>query len=195
MATNFPGPYEMRFFYTSDGRSHVHRVNVQVSGTPVPGTDDFTTIDILLRDTSVDLASDIADAWVALWKPFLPSSGGSISRVELWKFTAGTFISTFVASYDIGVAGTGAGAVVPASQMIFVFRTAEGGIMKLSFLDTTNTPGLPVVPPYGGANDALADFVLAPASPFLARDTSFPIANIALYPGQNEALFKKIYRA
>jgi hypothetical protein len=194
MALNYPGPYEVRINYVVASRPHQQRLNVRIDGTPVAGVDDFTTIDALRRDDAPFALDAEVDAWVDLIKVFLPSAGGDIVNAELWKYTPDSFDADFVAAYDISVAGTNGSANTPASQLIWTFRTQEGGIMKVILMDVSTTPGLPVTPPYTGSTLALANAIVNGTSPWLARDTSYAIANIAMYPGQNEALFKKIYR-
>jgi hypothetical protein len=44
------------------------------------------------------------------------------------------------------------------------------------------------------AQGAVADFIVSSNNPWLAKDTSFPFATLALHPGSNEAVFKKRYR-
>jgi len=194
MAINYPGPYEVRINYTVAGRSHQQRLNVRIDGTPVAGVDDFTTIDALRRDdTPVALDSEVDD-WVDLIKVYFNSTDGDIVNAELWKYEAESFNADFVAAYDIAVAGTSATATSPASQLMWTFRTQEGGVMKISLMDVHVTPGAKISPPYTSGNLAVANAVVLGTSPWLARDTSYAIANIGLYPGQNEKLFKDIYR-
>lgn len=67
--------------------------------------------------------------------------------------------------------------------------------MRVSLMDTVYDPGISV--PYGSMDTptkALADAVTGATNVWLARDTSYPFNAIAMFPGQNEALFKKINR-
>lgn len=194
MAINFPGPYEVRINYTSGGRDHQQRLNVRVAGTPVPGVDDFTTIDALRRDDSPFALDAEVDAWVALLQPFYNNATSSFTTAELWSYVPESFDASFVAAYALGVNGSSASAVVPASQLIFTFRTQEGGIMKINLMDNILAPADKDAPPYPGTSQAVANAIVLGTSPWLARDTSYAIASIGLYPGQNERLFKKQYR-
>jgi len=94
------------------------------------------------------------------------------------------------------VAGTGGTAQVAAGQYIWVFRTTEGGTMKVSIMEgTPHQPGIKI--PYASmsaAAKAISDALTNGTSPWLGRDTSYPFAVTGLFPGQNEALFKRRFR-
>lgn len=195
--TNFPGPYEVRINYTVNASavvlSHQQRLNVRVDGDPLPG-EVFTAIDVLRRDDTTDLLSDKVDEWVALLQPAF-SNQATFVNAELWKYEALSFEASFVGTYAIGLAGT-AGTAQPAGQAIFTFRTQEGGIMKLSLMESNITPGGTV--PYTGMateQKAIADAIQYGTAFWLARDTSYPFAFIAMHPGRNEVLFKKRFRS
>jgi hypothetical protein len=170
------------------------RLNTRIDGTPEAGVDDFTTIQALRRDnTPFDLDAEV-DAWIALLQPFYSSSQADFINAELWSYTPESFDADFVAAYDIGVSGSSGTTSVVAGQVICTFRTQEGGIMKLSLMEAVTVAGSPISPPYTGSLLALTNAIVLGTSPWLARDTSYAIANIRTYPGQNEALFKKIFR-
>ena len=198
MAINFPGPYEVRINYNCNIGglilNHTQRLNVRISGTPDVGT-PFGSINCLRRDDQAfNLASEV-DAWVALLRPLYLAGGTNFTTAELWKYTAQSFESSFVSSYSIGLAGTGGANNVGAGQVIWSFRTEEGGIMKIALMESAIQAGSSA----GYANmsadqKAIADAVQLGTSPWLARDTSYPFTVIAMHPGQSEAVFKKRYR-
>lgn len=199
MTMNYPGPYELRIYYNvytgSITLTHCQRLNVRVDGTPVPGT-PMGDIDFLRRDNTPFSATGEIDAWVTLMRArFATHANNVITHAELWKVAPQSFDASFVSTYGINVAANGAGNTTIAGQEIYTFRTLEGGIMKLSFMQT----GEPVGPPKSYAaliagQKAIVDAVVNGTSPWLARDTSYPFAFIRMFPGQNEALFKKIQR-
>jgi hypothetical protein len=194
---NYPGPYEVRLNYTVSASSvvlsHQQRLNVRISGTPTPG-EIFPNIDALRRDDTPVALDEEVDDWVALLQPLF-SNLTTFVNAELWKYEALSFESSFVGVYTIGLAGT-SGTAQPAGQAIMTFRTNEGGIMKISLMECNIAPAVSVTyPNLSVAGKALADAVQFGTSPWLARDTSYPFAFIALHPGQNEVLFKKRFRA
>lgn len=201
MATNFPGPYEVRLIYTTNFTTgalitHTQRLNCIVDGDPAPGT-AFADIDVLRRDGSPFALDSEVDDWVAAMQPFYSNgAGNTIDYAELWKYAPASFDGEFVSTYPIAVAGTSAAVINPAGQAIVTFRTQNGGIMKLSFMESVIGVGPKDTLPFANAAlDALTDSVVAGTFPWVARDDSYPFACIALYPGANEALFKKRYRS
>lgn len=208
MTTNFPGPYEVRLFYSVNVTGaggvlqHEQRLNVQCASDPSVGT-AFSAITLVNGyGHNLDLQA-VVDAWVAICKPLHNSGSATFDYAELWKYTPGTFLSSFVSSYTVGVGGTSGSSVVPASQSIYTFRSTEGGILKISLLDTVEAVNaLPKT--YAGLSaleKAVADFVLDDVPVgytygnfFLARDTSYPFGFNRLFNGQNEKVFKKRYR-
>jgi hypothetical protein len=194
MAINYPGPYEVRIFYTVTSFVHVQKLNVRLETDPTPG-DDFSTINALRRDDAPYALDSEVDDWVVLMKAIYNTVSTTIDYAELWKYTPGTFDASFVSTYPIAVAGTSGTTTNAAGQYIITFRTTEGGIMKLSFMESIMALAARDTLPLGNAGaDAIADAVVAGTSPWLARDTSYPFSCIAAYAGQNEALFKKRYR-
>lgn len=199
MALNYPGPYEVRIHYTvTTGiaiMTHVQRLNVRVEGTPDPG-EDMANINFLRRDDLPYAADSEIDAWVALIRPrWAVHASNNITHAELWKYEPNSFDASFISTYDINLAANGAGTTLIAGQEIYTFRTSEGGIMKLSFMQTVQAQGGPQV--YSALNagqKAIVDAVRFGSSPWLARDTSYPFAFIRMFPGSNEALFKKVFR-
>lgn len=199
MTFNFPGPYEVRIFYTVDvlpggPLEHQLRLSCVPDGDPVPGT-PFDEIDILRANGSPgDLAIQTLGV-VNVIEDFLNNTDATIDRAELWKYTPGTFVADFISSYIINQNGTNVSATVPCSQSIWTMRTVGGGIFKVVVLDGTGAQSAPQT--YAQSNQDnknLFDFFTAPtAAPFVARDNSFPFSPLKVFVGQNEHLFKVRY--
>jgi hypothetical protein len=198
MAINFPGPYEIRLFYTcSSGNviiEHQARYNLDLSATPTPG-DAFSVLSAVTRDAVNVPLDDAIDAWIVLIKGAFNSTTTFI-RAELWAYEPNSFDASFISVYDIAVAGTSGTATVAAQQSMLTFRTLEGGVLKLNFMESI-TPGQAIdAPPYTPSQwEDVRAFVLSGSNWILGRDTSYPFAAIAHYPGTNEALFKKRFRS
>lgn len=206
MATNFPGPYELRFQYSSQNVSpggvqdHEMRLNVDLNGDPAAGLDfdQYQVVDKLGAFVDLDV---VVDDWLAAILPLF-NTGCSFSVVELWKYpTAQSFDATYWATYTPSpAAGTSGGTSNTAGQAMWTFRTQEGGILKINLMESViSTAQKRLYSAQSAAEKAVNDYVVGGgatyAAVFLARDTSYPVAGIALYPGQNEALFKKRYRS
>lgn len=198
---NFPGPYEIRLFYTTTPTGvtpiqHSARYNCNLLTSPVPGT-VFSAIQIVLRSGATASLSTYMDAHAARMQPLYPSAANNtIDYAELWHYTPGTFEAEFVSVYPINLPGTNAGTATGSAQQIITYRTMEGGIMKMSFMEmAASAGGVPDTPPFAVAGlEAIQLFTVGNANGFIGRDTSYPFATIAVYPGQNEALFKKRFR-
>lgn len=195
MALNFPGPYVARIHYTTEGRSHIHQVNMNFN-TPPQLLDDFTAISPVQRDGGVDLTlDDVMTNYLALIALFYRNTS-SFGLVELFSVAPLSFDFTFISSKNYGVVGGSGLATKVASELILTFRTQEGGVMRMSWLETTLDVAASI--DYAGlTGNALnyANFIIANDNVFLARDTSYPVALIGWHQGNNEALFKKIYRS
>lgn len=198
MAINFPGPYQLRIGYavTPTGLAlvpHVMQLNINLVGTPDGGT-PFTSIDAVQADAGTVNLATYVDNWIDALKPCF-SSTTQFGECQLWRYAPLSFDATFISSYGINEAGTAVSGAQPAGQVLFVYRTREGGVMKLSLMESTRAAGSPDYPPVGIAEWQTVDnFIRADTNCFLGRDTSYPETLTAVFPGQNEALFKKRYR-
>lgn len=206
MALNFPGPYELRLFYTTSALTggtitHVQHLNIALVEPVAQGT-DFSAITIEDKGGPAPgiLLDFVVEAYLAVIAPLF-NSGFSFDEVQLWKYpTAQSFDSEFWSTYGPPTAQPSSGAAAQLNgQSIMVLRSSEGGTMKFNLMETISAQDLPRA--YSGmaaAWQAVADFLLTGGTgfdaPFLARDTSYPFAVSKLFNGQNEALFKRRYR-
>lgn len=194
MTINYPGPYTIKLFYTISGRDHAQELNLDLDGTPNPG-DDFSTIDVVTRDLQAVTLDTYVDTWVGLLQPFISQTSTNFDRAELWSYAAQSFDGTFISAYDVGLPGTFVGTTVIAGELIWTFRTVEGGIMRITIEEPVSTPGeSQSYSEMGGTSQDLVDFVLGSGNAWLGRDTSQPISALKLHPGQNERAWKKFYR-
>lgn len=199
MTLNFPGPYELRFFYsvnTTPGGTLVHqaRYSCTLETDPDPG-DAFSSFKLNLSGGGTLLASTVADNVQDVLEDFLNSSDATIDYVELWRYTPGTFQAVYVTSYDISGAGTSAVATDPAGQVIFTMRTKSGGIFKVTWLDVVGGYSLPAS--YADSSavaQAVFDYFSSPTlAPFVGRDGAYPFQPLRVFPGQSEFVFKTRY--
>lgn len=201
MAANFPGPYELRFTYTTvpaglTALPHTQRLNLDLTTTPTPGT-AFADIDAKTKGgiLTPDLAS-VVDAWHSLID-ILHNDQTTLGITELWSYTPLSFQSVFISSYNSGITdGLTVAAAIPAQQDILTFRTLEGGTLKVNFMERPASPyGSFAYPTAVAVIDAVFDFVTSDASWILARDTSYINGNLNWLVGQNEKLFRTRYRS
>lgn len=203
MTLNYPGPLELRIFYTTTfsgvAIEHIQHLSFGYTGTtPVPGTlpNAITPTYRVAGGTNTHMQS-VIDDWVNDMKALFSSgAGNTIDRAEIWHYEVESFDAEFISSVPISVAGTSGSAVVAGGQSIVTMRTAQGGIFKLSFMETVLAAA---VTDSGAISSAtletmVADIEAGQQYPWLGRDTSFPLSRIAHYPGINERLWKKRFR-
>lgn len=197
---NFPGPYQLRIFYSVTVSSvvlqHKLQLNCAPQTDPPPGT-LFGAINIVNNVGGISTLQTETDFIIALLQPLYNIGATAFDFAELWKFEPGGEEASFVSAYTIGLAGSSGSTNVVASEDIFIFRTTEGGVMKVYLEECVNVPGPSVG--YAGAGaprQALIDYFNATPSAafFLGRDTSYPFAFNLYHPGRNEAIWKKRYR-
>ncbi len=193
MALNFPGPYELRFRYTStsvsDPLDHTARYNVDLTTVPTVG-DLFSTIDAKTRGgvATPDLATAI-EAWLTLLQPRFTTTT-TFGIWELWEITPLSFQSKFISSYNSTItAGTDVTGTTLGGQEIYTFRTLEGGIMRANLMETIASIGSTLPYPTGNTDiNAIFDFVKGLTNWILARDTSYPTSALNFLPGNNEKI-------
>lgn len=202
MPTNFPGPYECRFLYTTTvsgvALNHKQHLSLILDGTPDPG-DPFSSINAFLSNglTSAPL-DDLCELWVDSIVPFYSNASGNVwTGVELWVYDVGTFNAAFVSALSFTKAGTSATTTQEAEQSIVTFRSTVGGNFKLSFMEAAISVGSIDPPPFAptALNDLTEDIIAGNVYPWIARDQGWPFFRLAHFPGQNEKLFKKRRRA
>lgn len=198
MAINFPGPYTLRLFYqTTYGTvplDHMQELNFDVASPPTPG-DIFANIICNLTGGGTANMAAVTASWVSILDNLFHTAS-AFDHAEIWKYEAGTFEASFVSTYTVGTNGLSSSATPPAGQAIYTFRTTEGGIMKVSLMEASIPQDFPKAYAALSADEkAVVDAVTDGTFPWLARDTSRPFSFIRRYGGQNEALFKKRFRA
>lgn len=195
---NYPGPYEIEFTldgWTSPVRSHKIRLNVAAVGTPAPGTLP-TAITIQKSGGGTATLDAVANqAWSFLRQFFAASI--QATGYTFWRYVTGTHAKNFVATGTLSTpAGTGAGITVK-HQTTLTFRSANGGILKTVLLETalTGDTQLPLVPNAAGtAPQRWAAYLLSADNPVLAADDAYPILALRDSRGENERIFRKIFR-
>jgi hypothetical protein len=198
--TNYPGPYEIEFTltgWTAPVREHVIRFNVAVLSNPPAGTLP-SAIDVQKMGGGTAKLNVVADQiWSFYRQAYSPSV--TVTGYTLWKYVTGTLAKDFIAAGTATTpAGTAAGGITIAHQVTLTFRSANGGVMK-SVLIESNATGENRVTllPNSAGNFAqrIAAYHLSADNVALARDDSYPIAALRDSRGQNEKIWRKVYRS
>ena len=191
---NFPGPGEIRLFYTVDTIQHVQRINC-VPDDDYDVGEDSANILLVNRDTTTTPFETAVDEWIALLQPFYNMTDAAFVRAEFWTYPPLSTDGVFRSVYDIGEVGTVANETVPAAQYTITFRTAGGGGMRVVLLESILGTNLRTpVATIGGDVLALAVYVTALDSWVYARDNTYPVVALNGSGGQNEALWRRRYR-
>lgn len=194
MADNFPGPYGLEVAYTVEGFQHKLLWNTNVDGDPAIGADP-ATIDLLTRGGGT---VSMITAVPAMLQPMINQFNVSVDFGEciLWKYVPLTEQRNFITSFNIGLSGLNGSPTNLAQQVTQTFRTAEGGVMRLVFLEasTVGNTREPLSTQTNPDIESFSDNVIAGTNFILARDTSYPISKLNLALGENERVWKKRYR-
>lgn len=194
MTVHYPGPYEVRIPYTTDGLPHEWKGNCIVAGAaPDPGADP-DDITMVTRGGSADLQTAVDGFWAVYRNLFAAAT--LAGTFELWRYPTPGGNAVFVTSGNLTTPNGVAGTYQPAQQVTLTFRTALGHIMRIvaiesSVVGNTREP-LPTVGT--GGPQTTAAYVLSANGWLIGRDDAFPIAPLNMSFGQNEAVFEKRFR-
>lgn len=197
MATNYPGPYEIEYNILVLGENHKLRFNCVALSSPAPGT-AMTAINLQTKAGTPATAQACADNFWAQLRPFY-HTGASLTGFTLWQYPiANSFSKSFVSS-GVPTNPAGLSAVVPTQggQFTLTMRTAAGGILKATLLETSVTTLIRstlVANAAGTTSEKIAAYLLSTAAWQIGRDDAFCIAPLYQVGGQNEAVFKMRYR-
>lgn len=192
---NFDGVWELRIFYTSTLSTapvldHVLRLDVNVTGEGAVG-DPIENFDATRRNSATANMDVIIDELMDLIKPCF-SADTEFGRAELWKIPEATYNATFYSVYELGFAGTNAGANNLSQQTTFTFRSAGGGTGRVQLMESAFSGSLRQSPPFAAAvANSLSNYIIGSTSAFLARDNTPFIARIHQCDGQNEIIWRK----
>lgn len=199
MAENLPGPYEIEFDlqgWTSPARSHVLRFSVAAVGSPAAGSLP-TAIDIQKMGGGTAKLNVVANQ---IWGFVRTLYHTSISAVgyTLWRYVPGTLAKDFISAGALTTpAGLSASVATVAHQTTLTFRSANGGVMKVVFLETSlgGDTRTTLIPNSGGTLIPLfASYVMSADNVILARDDAYPVAALRDSRGQNERIWREVFR-
>lgn len=193
MAINFPGPWQVDIFYLVDGLTHRQTLNCVLASEPTVGDSFFDISALTNAEVPINLGTvvdDYIDLVAALY-----SEDVNFFNTELYKVEPLGFARQWYSAHAVNVDGTQATTYSPAAEAIMTYRSAEGGIMKITFEELVlNVAGKVTLAATTGATGAVRDFVLGDDNIWIARDTSRPVSGLYWLLGQNEVIFRKRYR-
>lgn len=199
MANSKIGQYQIEYTlegFTAPTRSHKLRMTVQAIGSPAAGT-PANAIDIAKKDTTTAKLDVVANQAWSFFRLMYPSAI-SASSFTLWYWVTNN-VRDFVSSGTLTTpTGGTAGAVQPAQQTMLTFRSGNGGIAKFAFIEpyiggdtrqalTPNAAGTPA--------QRIAAYLLSGDSPAQSLSNGFLVAALRDSKGQNEAVWRLLYRS
>lgn len=181
--------------YTAPARSHVVRAWISPTGVPAIGTPPASVTIQKLGGATANLQV-VADQFWSYLRLSYPAAIVA-SGFSLWRYVTENSRDFITAGTLATPAGSNGGAADVAGQCTLTFRHALGGIGKLVLIESVNPGNTQVaLVPNGAGNNVqrIAAYLLSADGPMVALDNSFPIAALRDSRGQNEAVFKKVYR-
>lgn len=195
MAENFLGPYYAEIKYRVDGHSHKLGLNIDIDGSPAPGTPLYE-LNFVCKDGTLIAGNLAIDGLIEVLRPYY-TSVGVFESVRIDSVVPGTNTRVFLTADTLGAIGTASGSYTKAHQLTLTFITAEGGSMRVTLLETFAS-ALTIVPqstyPTGIAFN-LTEFFVKDDAWVLAKDTSYPVAKRSYAGCMNNALERKRYRS
>jgi len=194
MATNFPGPFQVRIFYTANSRQHVQRLDCDMDIEGDPGQSFIYWTPNNNGASPILTLEEAVDAWVALMQPAFKTTD-EISRAELWKYADASNDAAYQSVYTLGVNGTSASPNVLNGEQIFTFRSSNGGSKRIHFFDGIQPWGATQAWPFSTTwAYNIGEYVVGGDGWFVARDNGRLFAPLNFLPGSNEHWFKDYYR-
>lgn len=181
--------------FTTPTRSHVVRLWVMPTGSPAIGTPATSVTIQKLSGATANLQVVADQAWSYLrlqWPAAIQATGFS-----LWKYVTENSKDYISGGSLATPAGTGGGVTI-AGQCTLTFRHALGGIGKIVLIESANggdTQVASLANAAGTATQRLTAYLMSADSPMVALDNSFPVTPLRDSRGQNEAIWRKVYRS
>lgn len=189
MAQNSIAPGFIKLFYQSSTAAHVATLPVRPFVSAVPPAGYW-----------LEQRGDITGApWATALAPLVTALRGiahtsiSFQYAELWTVASPGADPFYRDTTQINLAGTSTVAPSLASQIIYSFRTANGGVGRLTLLDGSVTPNTRILPPgFGSAPfKAVADYLTSTQCILVGRDNGFVVAVVKALTKTNDALRRK----
>jgi hypothetical protein len=192
------GQYQLEYRiegFTAPTRSHALRLWIIPSGSPAVGTPPASVTIQKLGGSTASLQAVADQAW-SFFRLAYVTTVQAVS-FSLWKFATET-ARDFVTAGALTTPAGAAGVTTIAGQTTLTFRHALGGIGKIVLLES-NLSGdtRTALVPNGAGTPAqrIAAYIMSADSPMIALDNSFPVSPLRDSRGQNEAIWRMVYRA
>jgi hypothetical protein len=147
-------PGYVRVTYSGVLFPHHITIPVKYDGTPVPGTEP----NVLTKSTdSVAVHSALANLLAPMLTFFHTTTNFGLAEAHTVDPTTGE--DQFIYAWNVGLSGSSASAIIPASETVFTFKSNLGTLYRLYLMEGVSAPNQKITPPLPGASGTLADFV------------------------------------
>jgi hypothetical protein len=190
-----PGPYLIDLEYEVNDLSHHAVHSCDVDSAPTIGQ-DFATINLASKSGSPVPADTWVGNLVSAIDEYFESGETNFIGATLWRYEIVDNTRTFISEMTLGLPGDSASPYRAAGQVVFTWRSGNGGILKYNLMETSaiSNDVLPLGSIASGPAAELRDLFLSAGSCVLARDGGYPIAALRHSVGENEAIWRKRFR-
>lgn len=196
---NVSGPYQIEYQldgWTTPTRSHVFRVNCLAVGSPAVGTPP-ASVTIQKMGGGTGSLQAVADQYWSFLRLSYPAAI-VCSGFTLWHFPGVTEARDFITAGSVASPAGATGSVQQAQQTTLTYRSANGGIMKQVFLES-NASGdarIALIPnTLGNSFQRMAAYIMSADNIAIADDDGFPVTALRMSQGQNEKIWRKLFRS
>lgn len=188
MASDGLSPSYVKLYYEAAPGPHTATIPVNLVAAGLPGG----TFELFTKGGSqVAWETGIA-AYVTALKPNAPATT-TFQYAELYTQETPDDEPLFLSSHVLGVAGTHASAVAPASQIVWSLRSDLGGKGFVYLMDSPNSSNLKYkAPSYGNAAFlGMVTYLIGSTSIFVCRDNGSPVTCTKVVTKTNDALRRR----
>jgi hypothetical protein len=187
MAQNDLSPGFIRVNYSRLGARHTAVFPSKPAGVPVVGVNPTL---LNKGGTNQDFAGFMS-AW-AVYAKALFGAGMSLDNAEFWYKPLPTSDPIWIFTTAINIAGTSPSSNITAQQLVFTYRTTNGGLFRNYLMETVH-PANQHVPASALAGPELAyvNFMIAAASVVYGRDNGGLALSLGFKTKYNDVLRRK----
>lgn len=188
MAVNDLAPAFIKVNYTRGIVRHTKVIPTMPSGTPVPGS----VPSMLAHSSAAVLFTDFIATWASFARPLF-NADVSLVDMEFWSKPTPASDPIWIYTSGIGVAGSGTPPSVPAGQLVFTFRTDQGGLYRDYLMETWLEPDSAIAyPAMTNPTLAYANYIIGASSPVYGRDGGEVLHCLGIKTKTNDVLRRRL---
>lgn len=191
MVQNSLYPGFVKLNYKRGAITHTATLPVLPQGVPTVGTEPS----FFQKNGTAALMSTLVNAFVTVWRPFL-FTDMDIQSADYWSVPGPDGDPVWIYSHLIGLQGSGTGSTAAAGEAVMSFRTDQGGLLKIYWMEpyaALLTVPVQSYPFPAGGTTTFANYMLGGTSWVVGRDGGAPAVPIKFTTKTNDALRRKLY--